>query len=68
MSDILEPLFASFIGAVAGLFLGLLIQADKCREIQREAIDAGAARYDVDHNGKSTFVWNNGMRSTYQQH
>jgi uncharacterized protein YcfJ len=66
MHDTFEVIAGCIFGAIVGIVLGLAIGEGHCKVIHSEAIDAGAAHYEADSNGRPIFKWNNGMRSSYQ--
>ncbi len=47
------------MGGCIGMMLGVTSERENVIQLHKEAIEHGAARWDADVNGKTTFHWNN---------
>ena len=50
--------FATFIGVLAGILIGLICAENNAHEVRKEAVLVGAAQYISNEKGISRFEWN----------
>ena len=53
-----ELVFAIFLGALIGIFVGLVCAENRADEVRKEAVLVGAAHYISNEKGISRFEWN----------